>query len=175
MCLEKEREERDKGWNYFGDRFIFRPYSSIACSFVTKFNPTTVEGIKCTVGHFFLSKIKIFAFKMIRNRLLTFWSMNASTSLDRKLTLCLMSREFLELFCLVLRLFQVQLHIYVQVHCIALLYLLTGMVIVESYLVRHFVLNWSSQLEALIVREQLWSIDPCHYSLLLIQRWNARQ
>ena len=42
--------------------------------------------------------------------------MNASTSLDWKLTLCLMSREFLELFCLVLRLFQVQLHIYVQVH-----------------------------------------------------------
>ena len=79
-------------------------------------------------------------------------------------------REFLELFCSVLRLFQVQLHIYVQVRCIALLYLLTGMVIVESYLVRHFVLNWSSQLEALIVLEQLWSIDPCHYSLLLIQR-----
>ena len=29
--------------------------------------------------------------------------------------------------------------------------------------------NWSSQLEALIVREQLSSFDPCHYSLPLIQ------
>ena len=80
-------------------------------------------------------------------------------------------REFLELFCLVLRLFEVQLHICAQVHCIALLYSLTGMVIVESYLVWHFAVNWSSQLETLIiVREQLWSFDSCHYSLLLIQQ-----
>ena len=43
------------------------------------------------------------------------------------------------------------------------------MVIVECYLARYCVVNWSSQLEALIVREQLWSFDPCHYSLPLIQ------
>ena len=72
-------------------------------------------------------------------------------------------RDFLERFCLVLRLFQVQLNICAQVHCIALLYSLTGMVIVESYLVWNFAANWSSQLETLIVREQLWSFDSCHY------------
>ena len=43
------------------------------------------------------------------------------------------------------------------------------MVIVECYLARHCVVNWSIQLEALIVREQLWSFDPCRYSLPLIQ------
>ena len=30
--------------------------------------------------------------------------------------------------------------------------------------------NWSSQLEALIVREKLSSLDPCHYLLPLIQK-----
>ena len=48
-------------------------------------------------------------------------------------------------------------------------FVLTGMVIVECYLARHCVVNWSSQLEALIVREQLSSFDPCHHSLPFIQ------
>ena len=43
------------------------------------------------------------------------------------------------------------------------------MIIVEGYLAQHCFVNWSSQLEALIVREQLSSFDPCHYLLPLIQ------
>ena len=39
----------------------------------------------------------------------------------------------------------------------------------ECYLARHCAVNWSSQLEALIVGKQLWSFDPCHHSLPLIQ------
>ena len=48
-------------------------------------------------------------------------------------------------------------------------FVLTGMVIVGCYLARHYVVNWSSQLEAQIVQEQLWSFDPCDYPLPLIQ------
>ena len=47
------------------------------------------------VGHFFLFKIKIFVLKKIRDWLLTFRFMNASTWLDQKLTLRLMSASFL--------------------------------------------------------------------------------
>ena len=52
VVREGEREKRNKR---FGDRFISRPYSSTTdVFFLTKFNPTTFEGIKCTVDHFFL-------------------------------------------------------------------------------------------------------------------------
>ena len=37
---------------------------------------------------------------------------------------------------------------------------------------RHCFVNWSSQLEALIVRERLSSFDPCNYLLPLIQKGN---
>ena len=47
--------------------FIFKPYSSITGGFFTKFIPITVYGIKCTVGHFFLFKIKFFVLKMVTN------------------------------------------------------------------------------------------------------------
>ena len=123
--------------------------------------------MKCTVGHFFfLFKIKILVLKMVANWLLTFRFMNASTWLDRKLTLRLTSESFssfpawfwdcLKFDC-----------IYIQIlHCC---FRFNWMVIVECYLARHCVVNWSSQLEALIVREQLSSFDPCHYLLPLIQ------
>ena len=74
--------------------------------------------------------------------------------------------KFLELICLVLRLFQVRLHIHPDIACC---FRFNGMAIVECYLSRHCVVNWSSQLEALILRRQLSSFDPCHYLLLLIQ------
>ena len=43
------------------------------------------------------------------------------------------------------------------------------MVIVKCYHVQHCVVNWSGQLEALFVQEQLLSFNPCHYLLPLIQ------
>ena len=42
------------------------------------------------------------------------------------------------------------------------------MVIVGRYFARHCLVNWSRQLEALIVREQLSSFDSCHYFILPI-------
>ena len=39
----------------------------------------------------------------------------------------------------------------------------------ECYLAPHRLVNWSSQLAAWILREQLSSFDPCHYSLPLIR------
>ena len=125
--------------------------------FFTKLNPKTVEWIKCTVGHFILLKI----FRMIRNWLLTFGSMNTLIHLTGlKISFAFEVGEFLELFCSVLRLFQVWLPFRL---------ILPGMVIVECYLVQHCVVNWSRELEVLIVWEQLLSFDPCHYSLPLIQ------
>ena len=148
------------------DRFISRLYSSITCGFYPNFNPTTFEGIKCTVRHFFLFKIKIFAFKMIRNWLLTFRSMNASTWLDRT-GLCDWRLRVSWAFLLSSEIVSSSIA-YISRYCL-FVFVLTGMVIVECYLARHCVVNWSIQLEALTLREQLWSFDPCHYSLPLIQ------
>ena len=113
------------------------------------------------MGHFSLFKMKISILKMVTNWLLTFWFMNAFTWLTWK---------FLAVFCLVLKLFQVRLHIHPDTgQILPCCFHFNWMVIVECYLARHCFVNWSSQLEALIVKEQLSSFYPCHYLLPLIQ------
>ena len=133
-----------------------------------KFIPITVYGIKCTVGHFFLFKIKFFVLKMVTNWLLTFRFMNA-TWLDWKLTLCLTSESFLSFSAWSWDCFKFD---YIYIQLLPFCCRFNWMVIVECYLARHCVVNWSSHLEALIVLEQLSSFNPCHYLLLLIKKVN---
>ena len=118
------------------------------------------------VGHFFLFKIKIFKFKMSRNLALTFRFMNASTWLDWKLILGLTSESFASFSAWFWDCFKLNC-LYIQI--LPWCFCFNWMVIVECYLTQHFIVNWSSQQEPLIVWEQLLSFDPCHYLLPLIQ------
>ena len=91
---ERERKETRDEINLGTD--LFPGCSQVStCGFFTKLNPKTVEWIKCMVDHFILLKIKIFTFKMTRNWLLTFGSMDTFTWLDWKLPLHLKSESFL--------------------------------------------------------------------------------
>ena len=134
-----------------------------------KFIPITVYGIKCTVGHFFLFKIKFFVLKMVTNWLLTFRFMNA-TWLDWKLTLCLTSESFLSFSAWFWDCFKLDC-IYIQILPCCLR--CNWMVIMQCYLERAALrCKLASHLEALIVLEQLSSFNPCHYLLLLIKKVN---
>ena len=113
------------------------------------------------MGHFFPFKIKVFVFKMIRNWLLTSRFMNASTWLERKLTLHLTSESFLSFSAWFWDCLKFDC-IYMQI--LPCCFRFNWMVIVECYLAVHCI-----ALEALIVREQLSSFDPCHLLLPLIQ------
>ena len=81
--------------------------------------------------------------------------------------------KFLELFCLVLRLFQVRLYIYIQIRTILpCCFCFNWMVIVKCYLTQHSIANWSSQLEPSIVREQLLSfLDNCRTYINSLLIW----
>ena len=57
---KKTRNEINLRTNLFPGRTQVLP-----AGFFKKFNPTTFEGIKCTIGNFFLFKIEIVTFKMI--------------------------------------------------------------------------------------------------------------
>ena len=74
-AISARKRERDKRQ---GKKLTWGPiyFQAVlkACGLFTKFNPTTVEGIKCKVGHFFLSKIKMFAFKNDRKLITDFSS-----------------------------------------------------------------------------------------------------
>ena len=119
------------------------------------------------MDHFFQFKKKIFVLKMVTNWLLTFRFMNASTWLDRKLTLRFTSESFLSFSAWSWDCFKFD-YIYIQI--LPCCFRFNWMVIVECYLARHCFVNWSSELEALIVRKQLSSFDPCHFLLPLIQK-----
>ena len=93
---------------------------------------------------------------MATNWLLTFRFINASTWLDRKLTLRSTSEGFLSFSAWFWDCFKLDC-IYIQI---------------RAGYCRHCFVNWSSQLKAFIVREQLLSFDPCHYLLPLFQKVN---
>ena len=96
----------------------------------------------------------IYVFKMIRNWLLTSQFMNASTWLERNLTLHLTSESFLSFSAWFWDCLKFDC-IYMQI--LPCCFRFNWMVIVECYLAVHCI-----ALEALIVREQLSSFDPCH-------------
>ena len=64
---EKVRKETRDEINLRTDLFSSRTQVFTIEVFFTKFIPTTVERMKCTVGQFFLFKIKIFVLKMVTN------------------------------------------------------------------------------------------------------------
>ena len=104
---EREREKR-QGMKLTWGPIYFQGVLK-ACGFFTKFNPSTVEGIKCKVGHFFLSKIKMFAFKNDR-KLITDFSIYECLHLTGP-KVNFMFNVWEELFCLV------RLHICPDVPC----------------------------------------------------------
>ena len=56
-----------QGRYLFWGPIYFQPVLKYYERFFTKYDPPTFEGIKCPTGLFFLFKIKILAFKRIRN------------------------------------------------------------------------------------------------------------
>ena len=82
----------------------------------------------------FLFKTKIFVFKMIRNWSLSFRFLNASTWLDRKLTLRLTSESFLSFSAWFWDFFKFDC-IYIQI--LPCCFRFNWMVIVERYFARH--------------------------------------
>ena len=121
----REREKR-QGTKLILGTIYFQAILKYYERFFTKFIPTTVYGIKCTVDHLFLFKIKIFVLKMVTNWLVTFRFMNASTWLDRKLTLLLTSERFLSFSAWFWDCFKLDcIYIQIRARCCLVVFVLT--------------------------------------------------
>ena len=154
--VREKRQEMKLIWGPIHFQGVFKCYEGfVFFFFLQEIHSNNSLRDKCS-WPLFLFKTKIFVFKMIRNWLLSFRFLNASTWLDLKLTLRLTSESFLSFSAWFWDFFKFDC-IYIQI--LPCCFRFNWMVIVERYLARHCLVNWSRQLEALIVREQLSSFD----------------